>query len=53
MGKWTHIKELNLKKNNLYKESLKKIKKHVSLQIFYKMNDDYPKKIESTLKEIL
>ncbi len=52
-GKWTHIKELNLKKNNLYKESLKKIKKHVSLQIFYKMNDDYPKKIESTLKEIL
>ncbi len=52
-GKWTHIKELNLKKNNLYKESLKIIKKHVSLQIFYKMNDDYPKKIESTLKEIL
>ncbi len=52
-GKWTHIKELNLKKNNLYKESLKKIKKHVSLQIFYKMNDDYPKKIVSTLKEIL
>ena len=35
------------------KKSLKKINKYVSLQIFYKMKDDYPKKIESTLRQIL
>tara|TARA_B100001248_G_scaffold262314_2_gene257483 strand:- start:1995 stop:3143 length:1149 start_codon:yes stop_codon:yes gene_type:complete len=52
-GKWTHIKELNLKKSNSYKKSLKKINKYVSLQIFYKMKDDYPKKIVSTLRQIL
>ena len=52
-GKWTHIKELNLNKNNSYNVSLNKLNKHVSLQIFYKMNNDYPQKIVSTLKEIL
>ena len=52
-GKWTHIKELNLNKDNSYNVSLNKINKYVSLQIFYKMNNDYPQKIVSTLKEIL
>lgn len=52
-GKWTHIKKLNLNKNNSYKKSLDILNKFVSIQIFYKMKSDYPIKIETTLKEIL
>ena len=52
-GKWSHIKELDLKRDNYFKKSLNKINKYVSLQIFYKMEKNYPNKIEQTIKDIL
>ncbi len=52
-GKWTHIKELDIKKDNYFIKSLNKIDKYVSLQIFYKMDKNYPNRIEQTIKDIL
>ena len=52
-GKWTHIKELDIKKDNYFIKSLNKINKYVSLQIFYKMDKNYPNRIEQTIKDIL
>ena len=52
-GKWSHIKELNLKKYNFFRKSLNKLNKFVSVQIFYNMDKNYPLAIKKTLQEIL
>ena len=52
-GKWSHMKELNLKKNNFFKKSQNYLDRFVSLQIFYNMDKKYPQAIEQTIKEIL
>ena len=51
-GKWGHMKELDLKKNNFFKKSKNYLDKFVSLQIFYNMDKKYPLAIEQTIKEI-
>jgi 8-amino-3,8-dideoxy-alpha-D-manno-octulosonate transaminase len=51
-GKWNHMRELGLKKNNFFKKSKNYLDKFVSLQIFYNMDKKYPLAIEQTIKEI-
>lgn len=52
-GKWTHMKELDLKKNKYFKKSENYLARFVSVQIFYNMNKDYPEVIERSVKETL
>ena len=52
-GKWTHMKELDLKKNKYFKKSEDYLARFVSVQIFYNMNKDYPEVIERSVKETL
>ncbi|MDC3174446.1 aminotransferase class I/II-fold pyridoxal phosphate-dependent enzyme [Candidatus Pelagibacter sp.] len=52
-GKWTHMEELDLKKNKYFKKSENYLAKFVSVQIFYNMKKDYPEAIEKSVKETL
>tara|TARA_B100000965_G_scaffold406447_1_gene445440 strand:- start:2450 stop:3598 length:1149 start_codon:yes stop_codon:yes gene_type:complete len=52
-GKWKHIKELELKKNNYFNKSKNILNRSVSIPIFFKMKKNFPeivlKSIEDTL----
>ena len=52
-GKWSHIKELELKKNNNFKSSKKILDKCVAIPINYKMKQNFPDIVQKTIKEVI
>ncbi len=52
-GKWKHLPELNLKKNNYFKKSNNILDKCVSIPIFYKMKNNFPDLVYEAIKETL
>ncbi len=52
-GKWSHMKELELKKDKFFKKSERYLNRFVSLQIFYNMDKKYPTAVEQSIKEVL
>lgn len=52
-GKWSHMKELELKKYKFFKKSEKYLNRFVSLQIFYNMDKKYPIAVEQSIEEVL
>lgn len=50
-GKWTHMKELDLKKNKFFSKSKAFLDKFVSIQIFYNMEKKYPNEILKSIEE--
>ena len=52
-GKWSHIKKLELKKNNYFIKSKKILDKCVAIPIQYKMSKIFPYIVEQTIKEVI
>ena len=52
-GSWSHIKELELKKNNNFKKSKEILDKCVAIPIQYKMKQNFPNIVQQTIKEVI
>ncbi len=51
-GRWSHIKELNLKKSSFFMKSKSLLDKFVSVQIFYNMPKNYPFAIVQAINDL-
>ena len=52
-GSWSHIKELELKKNDNFKKSKEILDKCVAIPIQYKMKKNFPNIVQQTIKEVI